>query len=134
MNGIAGIRESLYLASSALQTHTTEIHISAHNIANVSTDGYEPWRALTATGPQGKGVRVDALVRDGEPLGRQDSQDMVKEKNFAQTSEADDLHSSGTDIAREFALMIDSHHAFDANASIIHTADEMLGTLLNIKA
>lgn len=134
MNGIAGIRESLYLASSALQTHTTEIHVSAHNIANVSTDGFEPWRTLTATGPQGKGVRIDALVRDGEPLGRQDSQDVIKDKNLARTSETDGSRPSGTDIAREFALMIDSHHAFDANASVIRTADEMLGTLLNIKA
>lgn len=131
MNGITGIRESLYLASSALQAQTTEIHISAHNIANVSTGGYEPWRALSSTGPQGKGVKIDALVREGQPLGGHDSRITHADKDITQTIGEDNSH---TDIAREFSLMIDSHHAFDANASVIRAADEMLGTLLNIKA
>lgn len=47
--------------------------VTAHNVANVNTAGFEPQRALYATGPQGRGVRLDAVSQRSPQVGRVDS-------------------------------------------------------------
>ena len=41
---------------------------------------------------------------------------------------------SGTELAREMPGMIITQRTYEANAQTVRTADEMLGTLLNLKA
>ena len=43
------------------------------------------------------------------------------------------LESSTVDIAQEFANLIVTQRAYDANAKIITTSDQMLQTLINAK-
>lgn len=101
----------------ALQAHATSMAFVAHNVANVSTAGFVPAHAAHATGPGGNGVRVDGVLPDGLQL--------------PDSGENESSPVSGTDIAHEFALMISTERAFEANAKTIVTADEMLGCLIN---
>lgn len=134
MNGISGISSSLYLGSGALGVHSVGMQVTSHNIANVSTAEFEPQRALYATGPNGLGVELDAVIRENMPLGgreqvsqnRGDIGDSGMPPEFAKPS--------GTELAREFPRMISTQRAFEANTKMVSTADEMLGSLLNIKA
>lgn len=59
-------------------------------------------------------------------------------KNFAGsaglgTIQANSLEVSNTDVSKEFISMIVAQRAYQANAKIVTTADQMLTTLMNIK-
>jgi flagellar basal-body rod protein FlgC len=80
---------------------------TAHNIANMSTEGYRPQSVGLADGPGGNGVQV------------------------ASVSRAD---AAGVDVAREMVGLMQVDHAYSANAAMIRTGDEMTGTVLNMIA
>lgn len=126
-----GINDSLHIATGALRTLSTGIAVSAHNVANISTAGFEPQRALYATGSGGRGVEVDAVLRDSMSLGGKAIQENADQYG---DNEIHGFEPSGTDIAKEFALMIDTGHAFAANAQTVRTAEEMAGTISDIIA
>ncbi|MDR1396779.1 MAG: flagellar hook-basal body complex protein [Desulfarculales bacterium] len=44
------------------------------------------------------------------------------------------LQASGTDLAREMVEQLVTQHSFEANIKTIQTVDQMLGSILNIKA
>lgn len=52
-----------------MNTHSWGMAVASHNVANVSTAGFEPQRAVYATGPAGQGVRLDAVLQGGVPSG-----------------------------------------------------------------
>ena len=66
---MSGINTSMQLGASAMNTHSWGMAVSAHNVANVSTPGFEPQRAVYATGPEGQGVRLDAVLQRNGPVG-----------------------------------------------------------------
>lgn len=125
---------SLFLGANALRAHSTGMQVTAHNIANVSTAGFDPQRALLATGPNGVGVELDAVLREKNPLkvGPQSPPDMGDMAANGMPPEF--VAPSGTELAKEFPHMISTQHAFEANTKVVRAADEMLGSLLNIKA
>lgn len=137
INGIGGFNTSLYLGADAMQTHAVGMQVCAHNIANISTANFLPQREIYATGPSGIGVDLDAVIRDPMPQGRDIgamgnaiSEDMAILGNLA----PEQIHPSGTDLAKEMPHMISTQRAFEANVKTVMTADDMLGTLLNISA
>lgn len=94
---------------SSMQAHQSMLNNSAHNVANVSTDKFIPTNTNIVGGE--KSVR-------------------------AQSSKADDNGSmrSQTDLAKEMTDQIVSVDATSVNVTAIKTQDEMLGSLLDIKA
>ncbi len=118
MNGISGLN----LATGALDVFSGGIQTSAHNIANVSTEGFQPLRADYATGPGGQGVRMDAIRKDSSGL---------EANEMRELSDNNIKRPSGTELAKEFTLMIRNEHAFAANVKVIETLDANLGTLLD---
>jgi flagellar basal-body rod protein FlgC len=102
--------------ASALRAYTEVINTAAHNVANINTEGYNPQRVhLSETARGGVKARAESV------------------RNPAEASE-DVYLSSGSNVnyVKERAEEIISLRAFQANAAVFRTADEMLGTLINM--
>ena len=93
---------------SSLQANQTFLNTTANNVANVNTDGFIP-----------KDTRI---TNSGE-------------SPVANTRTTDDTGSkkSQTDLAKEIPDQIVAGGVAEANVAAIKTADEMFGTLLDIK-
>ncbi len=116
------ISSTLHLGAAAMNVHARAQAVSAHNIANISTNGYIPHRARFSLDPS-----VPAVLRQEDPP--------VAGAVFDVTSRvARDIRPSGTDLATEIPRMISNQHAYKANAQVVRTADAMLGVLLDTRA
>ena len=94
---------------SSIQAHQTMLNVNANNIANVNTDGFVP----SDTRMSDESTSVSANTRLADDNGSTKSQ---------------------TDLAKELPDQIIAQDAVDVNVSAIKTKDEMLGTLLDMKA
>lgn len=139
---MSGINTSMQLGASAMNTHSWGMAVAAHNVANSNTAGFEPQRAVYATGPAGQGVRLDAVLQGNSPFGISGAGN-TSGASYSAAQAVFDVTAglpleatspSGTDIAREMVSMISTQHAYKANATTVRTSDAMLGTLLDIKA
>ena len=93
----------------SIQAHQTLLNNSAHNVANVNTDGFVP----TQTTLNDTGNSVTA--------------------SFAKTTDNGSARSQ-TDLAKELPDQMIAQDGVAVNVTAIRTQDEMLGTLLDIKA
>lgn len=94
---------------SSIQSHQTMMNNNAHNIANVNTDGFRS----SDTRMLDSGGSVTANSRKADDNGSLKSQ---------------------TDLAKEIPDQIVVQGATAVNVTAIKTQDEMLGSLLDIKA
>jgi len=95
---------------SSLQANQTFMNTNADNIANVNTDGFRPTQTTISNPSQG------AIQ--------------------ANLSKADDTGSpkSQTDLTKEISDQVIIGGVSQANVTAIKTQDEMMGSLLDIKA
>lgn len=91
---------------SALGALGTSLDVSAHNIANVSTEGYTPYRATLSENAAG-GVHAEVSRLSG---------------------------SQGVDLATEMVGMMRTSTAYSANAVMIRAQEETTGAVLNLIA
>ena len=119
-----------------MNTHSWGMAVTAHNVANVSTAGFEPQRAAFATGPSGQGVRLDAILQGSGTAGLSGGATSAANAVFDVTSglPLEAAAPSRTNLTREMAVMTSTQHAYEANAQVVRTSDAMLGTMLDIKA
>ena len=105
-------------------------------MANVSTSGFEPRRAVYSNNANNQGVSFDAVLKDTGSAAVQNPDWAAAKAVYDVTSglPLEASSPSGTDLSREFTTMINTQHAYEANAQVIRTSDTMLGTLLDIKA
>ena len=94
---------------SSIQSHQTMMNTNANNVANVNSDGFIP----KDTRMSDTGGSVTANTRLADDNGSKRSQ---------------------TDLAKELTDQIVVEDATAVNVTAIKTQDEMLGTLLDIKA
>ena len=94
---------------SSIQAHQTMLNVNANNVANVNTDGFRP----SDTRMSDDTNSVSANVRLADDNGSDKSQ---------------------TDLAKELPDQIIAQDATAVNVSAIRTRDEMMGTLLDMKA
>ena len=106
------ISSILSTAVSGLLASSARVAASAHNIANVNTDGYK------AQDSQG---RVSPSVSAAQPIG-------------AGTVQVEAIEPSNVDVAKEFIDLIAAKATYEANAQVVRTSDEMLRESLDIKA
>ena len=93
----------------SIQAHQTLLNNSSHNVANINTDGFIP----TQTTLNDTGDSVTASSAKATDNGSPRSQ---------------------TDLAKEISDQIIAQNGVALNVTAIKTEDEMLGTLLDIKA
>jgi flagellar basal-body rod protein FlgC len=85
--------------------------VSAHNVANVNTPGYQELAVRQSEIVSG-GVQISSIARVPS-----DSPDF-----------------SGTDLTEEVVNQIGNKDSFAANARVLKVQDSMIGTLLDMKA
>jgi len=94
----------------SLQANQTFLNTTANNVANVNTDGFIP---------------QDTRITDN-----------AQQTPQATTRESDSTNSlqSQTDLSKEIPDQITQSGVAKADVSAIQTQDQMMGTLLDIKA
>jgi flagellar basal-body rod protein FlgC len=110
-------------ALSGLQAFGTKLHSNANNIANSSTEKFNRTRVLLGTD---QSQRVDAQVEKVLTPGTE---------MYTQTSKGDELvELSNVDLAHELTEMNLNKTLYKANLKTIQVTDDMLGSLLKLKA
>jgi len=100
---------------SGLTTAQRALDNSAHAVANMNTQGFQPAQAVfSESSPAGGGV---SLSLRGQAL-----------------QQADSGAPSGTDLAAETTSSLVYKAQFDLSAKMIKTEDQNLGTLIDTKA
>lgn len=127
---MSSISAGMNIAASAMDAHSWGMAVTAHNVANVNTAGFEPQRAAYATGPQGRGVRLDAVFQGSGLAGAAGG----PARGAASGLLPEAAQPSATDPAREMTQMISTQRTYEANAQVVRSGDAMLGTLLDMKA
>lgn len=114
---------SLQSALSALQAYGTRIQSNANNIANSSTEGFKRTRVLLEDmDPNGVRAVVEKSLEPGPMV-------------YEETSKGLDLiELSNVDISNELPSMMLNMAFYKANLRTLQTADELMGTVLDLKA
>lgn len=139
----------LYTALTALDTFSTGWQAIANNVANVNTDGFKGSHARYQDAPNGQGVQLGEIRTDTSPgalvpghgeyvnarsLERAEAAAEVAAAQAAVDARAAELReASNVQIEREFTQAIIHEHAIAAQAVMVTTYDDMMGTVLDIK-
>ncbi len=100
---------------SAMDALGSAYQVTANNVANVNTDGFQASRANLESGPEGDGVRVSSITTDTTPGAMFEGRE-----------------TSNVDTASEMVGMITTENAYAANAAVIHAGDQTTGYLLDM--
>ena len=113
MNSVSSI------ALSAMSHASARLTRSAHNVANVNTDGFEASRTVAREAPNG-GVSsaVQPAYASAPSYGRG----------------AEEVLGSSTDLVSETVEQISALHQFKASVALLKTDQEMTKSLLDIRA
>jgi flagellar basal-body rod protein FlgC len=107
------------IAVSGLTLQERRLAVSANNVANVNTDGFEAQRVEPETVRDGGVTSRIAPTGDPAPV-------VVNESGELETL-------SNTDLIQERVNQIEAQHAFAANVAVLQTADEMEASLLDLE-
>ena len=89
-----------------MQQLSASLQATAHNIASMGKDGFNPQSVVPENGP------------DGRPP-----------KNVTMNAHID---GSGTQIEKEFTRLIGTQSAFEANAAMIRTDEDLSGVIIDL--
>ena len=104
---------AMSISLSGMQAASAMLNVTANNIANLNTPGFNPSRADLVE-LSGGGVAVSGTSFEDNP----------------QTSP--NTQTSNVDLPTELLNLKLGQTLYDANAMVLKTADQMTGTLLNI--
>ena len=120
------------IAASALNAFSVDMHVRAHNIANVNTNGFISQDTAFMSGPRDEGVTVASIYNTYAPSSPQPAV-ITSNENGREFYVAGALEGNNLDLGHEFIRMIASQRAFEANAAVIRTHDDISGTFLDLK-
>ena len=115
---IAAIQSAL----SGLTAFSTQVVVTAHNLANLNTDGFKKSRTEFIAVESG-GVR--SAIQKDETAGPT----ILNHTGYGPAQ----LELSNVDLGEEAVNQIIGQRGFEANLQALKTADEMLGRILDIK-
>jgi flagellar basal-body rod protein FlgC len=107
---------AMAIALSGMNAAAAQMTIAASNVANMESRGYKAARVNLAE-DAGGGVRVDSVTTDSSP-GAIDEEGQ---------------EGSNVDPAEEIVQMDLAKFSYAANARVVKTVDDMMGTLLDAK-
>jgi len=108
---------------SAIQAYSTRIAANANNIANSATPEYKKTRVtLSDVQPAGVKAAISKITEPGPIIYEQT------------TIGLEQIEQSNVDLGRELPEMMLNRHFFRANIKTLQTADELLGSVLDLKA
>ncbi len=107
---------------SGLGAYAKQIEVSANNVANVNTDGFKKSHTeLIAVETGG----VLPVVRKDNSAGPT----VLRDRGYGPTQ----VELSNVDLGEETVNRIIGQRGFEANLQVLKTADDMLGSILDIK-
>ena len=110
-------------AVSGLQAYTQKTAATANNVANMNTPGFKrDVVTLSSQVPQGVSTNVSKDESPGPFMTEQTSEGMEM------------VEQSNTDLTKEMPDLIMEKHGFSANIKTLQATDEMMQTVLDIKA
>jgi flagellar basal-body rod protein FlgC len=113
---------AIHSALSGLIAFSTQIGVTAHNVANVNTNGFK--KSQTELIAQETGG-VLAVIQKNESAGPT----ILYDTGYGPAQ----LELSNVDFGEEAVNQIIGQRGFEANLQALKTADEMLGSILDIK-
>lgn len=125
---------ALYPPLTAFAAYGAGLGSTAHNLANGLTNNFKAGRVIYSELANRSGVRAEGpqqmgtsgpLVPYGPGLPPLEKADPALPDGF--------VEGSNTDLATEMVNLIVTSRTYQANAATVRTADEMLGTVINLK-
>ena len=125
---------ALYPPLTAFRAFGVGLQSTAHNLANVLTNGFKAGRVTYADLPHKSGVAARGpqklavsgpLVPHGPGLPPPPGHNPVLPAGFVEGSTAD--------IAMEMVNLIITSRAYQANAKVVPAVDSLLGTVINLR-
>jgi flagellar hook protein FlgE len=113
---------AIYSALSGLTAFSTQLGVSAHNVANVMTNEFKKSRTEFVALETGG---VLPVIQKNESTGPF----ILNNTGYGPAQ----LELSNVDLGEETVNQIIGQRGFEANLQAIKTADDMLGSLLDIK-
>jgi flagellar basal-body rod protein FlgC len=108
-----------------ISSNATRAAVTANNIANANTSGFKA-RGVTVES-SGSGRQKTHITKSTEPGSL-----LPRPDGLPEGSELEE--TSNVDLAEEFVQLQLSEHGYSANAAVIKTQGEMLGSLLDMLA
>jgi len=116
---LSGIQAAL----SGLQAFTTKIDNNANNIANMNTNGFKKNRVvLSAQAPQGVKATIERVSTPGASVAEMTDQGYQM------------IEQSNVDLGEEMPDMLLNKHGYFANIKTLQATNQMIQSLLDIKA
>ncbi len=107
---------------SGLVAQQQKVAATAHNVANVETDGFKKTRLTLEEGEQGGVVARAEIVDSPGPVVLEETAEGLQP-----------VEQSNVDLTEEIPSLVVARRAYQANVKVIQTEDEMVGSLLDIK-
>ena len=112
---------AIYSALSGLTAFSTQLNVSAHNVANVMTNEFKKSRTEFVALETGGVLPVVQKNESAGPF-------ILNNTGYGPAQ----LELSNVDLGEEAVNQIIGQRGFEANLQTIKTADDMLGSLLDI--
>ena len=109
-------------ALSGVQAASLQLKVSANNISNSNTDGFQRRRVVTQAGTYGVDVKV-------EKIGALESQN-----NLDNNLENSVSRRSNVDLVEELIEVKAAKNLFEANLKALYTQNNLLGRILDVMA
>lgn len=113
---------AIYSALSGLTAFSTQIDVTAHNVANVNTNGFKKSRTELVAVETGGVLPVIQKNQSAGPF-------ILNNTGYGPAQ----LELSNVDLGEEAVNQILAQRGFEANISTLKTVDDMLGTILDIQ-
>ena len=113
---------AIYPAFTGLAAFATQIAVTAHNLANVNTNGFKKSKTELVAVETGGVLPVVQKDKSAGPS-------ILTNTGLGPVQ----LELSNVDLGEETANQILAQRGFEANISTLKTADDMLRTILDIK-
>ena len=109
-------------ALSGIRAASLQLKVSANNISNSNTDGFQTQRVVTQAGTYGVEVKV-------EKIGASESQHSLDNNIDKSVSQR-----SNVDVVEELIEVKAAKNLFEANLKALYTQNNLLGRILDVMA
>lgn len=127
------LNSALYPPVTALNAFGVGTQVSAHNLANVLTDGFKAGRTTYMDLPRYSGVQAQVQTGLGPTGPLIPVQGLPRDPATPAWVPEGFVEGSNTDVATEMVNLIVTSRGYQANAKIVPTVDSMLGTVIDMK-
>lgn len=124
---------SIDVSLQALHAFSVAQAVTANNVANSDTPGFQASNTMLESGPEDRGVRVAAIVPDetpGPPVPGYPASDALDMSVYGNTY----AEGSNVNLAGEMVDLMAAQRAYEANLVSIASYDQMTGTVLDLMA